>query len=186
MRLLFAAAALSLAGFGAQAQTTTDAMAPGGDPAKTIAQNVAESPVHTTLARGLEAAGLTATLAGAGPFTVFAPTDDVFATLPAGLVDEMLQPANKAELTTSLLCHVVEGQFVTNDLVEMKAAGKAGPDGVVIDTLGGCKLTVRLTEAGGVTVTDENGTVANVTVPDVLQANGVVHVIDAIMGPAGM
>ena len=180
---LFFAATLTLAGLGS---AFAQDMAPGGDPAKTIAQNVSESPVHTTLAKALGAAGLTETLGKAGPYTLLAPPDDVFAALPAGLLDEMLKPENKEALTTLLLCHVIDGALVSGNLSDMQAAGTAGSDGVILDTLGGCKLTVAPTTAGGITVTDENGAVANVLLPDVLQANGVVHVIDAVLKPVGM
>jgi uncharacterized surface protein with fasciclin (FAS1) repeats len=184
MKMLFAAVA-TVAGLGLGVAVAQD-MAPGGDPAKTIAQNVGESPVHTTLASALTAAGLTQTLGESGPFTLLAPPDDVFAALPAGALDEMLKPENKEALKTVLLCHVIDGALVSANLSDMQAAGTAGPEGVVVDTLGGCKLTIAPTDAGGITITDENGTVANVVLPDILQANGVVHVIDAIMKPVGM
>lgn len=190
MRMLFAAATLSMASLGggahAHAQAMMAEMATGGDPALTIAQNVAASPVHASLATSLDAAGLTETLSGTGPYTLLAPTDDAFAALEAGLLDTMLLPENKEALAGVLLCHVVDGALVTGDLAQMTADGTAGPEGVEIETRDGCVLTVQATPEGGVTVTDERGAVARVAVPDIMQANGVVHVLDTVLKPAGM
>src|SRR3954469_16709594 len=132
-----------------------------------------------TLVAAVKAAGLVETLSGPGPFTVLAPTNEAFAALPAGTVDTLLKPENKEMLSTILACHVIPAKALSTDIVSMVEAdgGKH-----VVDTVGGCKLTLEAKD-GKVTVTDENGMVANVTIPDVIQSNGVIHVIDAVLTP---
>jgi uncharacterized surface protein with fasciclin (FAS1) repeats len=146
---------------------------------KTIVENAANSADHTTLVAAVKAADLVETLSGAGPFTVFAPVNAAFAALPAGTVDNLLKPENKATLQTVLGCHVVPALAMSADVVKM-VADDGGQH--VVDTVGGCKLTLKA-DGGKVTVTDENGTVANVTIADVRQSNGVIHVIDAVLTP---
>ena len=146
---------------------------------KNIIENAVNSADHTTLVAAVKAAGLVETLSGPGPFTVLAPTNEAFAALPAGTVDTLLKPENKEMLSTILACHVIPAKALSTDIVGMIEADGGEH---VVDTVGGCKLTLK--SAGGkVTVTDENGTVANVTIPDVIQSNGVIHVIDAVLTP---
>ncbi|KIN71769.1 fasciclin domain-containing protein [Sulfitobacter guttiformis] len=146
---------------------------------KNIIENAVNSPIHTTLVAAVQAAGLVDTLQGEGPFTVFAPTDDAFAALPAGTVDTVLLPENKELLTQILTCHVVAA-----DAMSEAIGGMISDDGGmhVVPTLGGCMLEARM-DGDMITLTDENGTVATVTVADVKQSNGVIHVIDAVMLP---
>lgn len=146
---------------------------------KNIIENAVNSADHTTLVAAVKAAGLVETLSGPGPFTVLAPTNEAFAALPAGTVETLLKPENKETLSTILACHVIPAKALSTDIVGMVEAdgGKH-----VVDTVGGCKLTLEAKD-GKVTVTDENGTVANVTIPDVIQSNGVIHVIDAVLTP---
>lgn len=146
---------------------------------KNIVENAVNSADHTTLVAAVQAAGLVETLSGPGPFTVLAPVNAAFDALPAGTVETLLKPENKDMLTTILACHVIPSKALSSDIVSMVEAN--GGESVV-DTVGGCKLTLKAAE-GKVTVTDENGTVANVTIPDVIQSNGVIHVIDAVLTP---
>lgn len=136
-------------------------------PSKNIVENAAGSADHTTLVAAVKAAGLAETLSGAGPFTVFAPTNEAFAKLPAGAVDGLLKPESKAKLTGILTYHVVAGAVKAADL----------KDGQKIKTLQGEELTVGVKD-GKVTI---NG--ANVTIADVVSSNGVTHVIDAVLMP---
>lgn len=146
---------------------------------KTIVENAMNSQDHTTLVAAVQAAGLAETLQGEGPFTVFAPTNAAFEALPAGTVETLLRPENKEMLTTILTCHVVGANAMSADVQKMVAddGGKH-----VIDTLGGCKLTAEVKD-GMVTLTDETGGMATVTIADVKQSNGVIHVIDKVMMP---
>lgn len=146
---------------------------------KNIVENAVNSKDHTTLVAAVKAAGLVETLSGAGPFTVFAPTNEAFAALPAGTVDMLLKPENKDQLTKVLTCHVVGAKAMAADVMKMvKDDGGAHK----VKTVGGCELTLK-DEGGKVTVTDENGNVANVTIADVEQSNGVIHVIDKVLLP---
>ncbi len=146
---------------------------------KNIIENAVNSADHTTLVAAVTAAGLVETLSGAGPFTVLAPVNAAFDALPAGTVETLLKPENKEMLATILACHVIAAKALSTDIMSMAEAdgGKH-----VVDTVGGCKLTLEVKD-GMVTVTDENGTVATVTIADVLQSNGVIHVIDAVLTP---
>lgn len=146
---------------------------------KNIIENAVNSADHTTLVAAVQAAGLVETLSGEGPFTVLAPVNAAFDALPAGTVDTLLKPENKDMLSTILACHVIPAKALSTDIASMVA--EDGGEHVV-DTVGGCKLTLKDTD-GKITVTDENGTVANVTIPDVIQSNGVIHVIDAVLTP---
>ncbi len=154
----------------------------GGAPmlaTKNIVENAVNSKDHTTLVAAVKAAGLVETLEGKGPFTVLAPTNEAFAALPAGTVDTLLKPENKAMLAKILECHVIPAKALSKTIMAMT---KADGGTHVVDTVGGCKLT--LASAGGkVTVTDENGNVAHVTIADVVQSNGVIHVIDKVLLP---
>jgi uncharacterized surface protein with fasciclin (FAS1) repeats len=146
---------------------------------KNIIENAVNSADHTTLVAAVQAAGLVETLSGEGPFTVLAPVNAAFEALPEGTVDTLLKPENKEMLSTILACHVIPAKALSTDIV-----GMVEEDGGehVVDTVGGCKLTLKAAD-GKVTVTDENGTVANVTIADVIQSNGVIHVIDAVLTP---
>jgi uncharacterized surface protein with fasciclin (FAS1) repeats len=147
---------------------------------KNIIENAVNSADHTTLVAAVQAAGLVETLQGEGPFTVLAPTNEAFEALPEGTVETLLQPENKDQLTKILTCHVIPAKALSTDIVSMVEADGGEH---VVDTVGGCKLTLKAAD-GKVTVTDENGTVANVTIADVIQSNGVIHVIDAVLTPA--
>ena len=149
-------------------------------PSKNIIQNAVNSKDHTTLVAAVKAAGLVDTLEGAGPFTVFAPTNAAFAKLPAGTVDTLLKPENKATLTKVLTYHVVPGRMTATGL--MKAI-KDGEGEARLKTVAGDTLTVKQAGPGKLTVTDAKGDVANVTIADVLQSNGVIHVIDTVLLP---
>jgi uncharacterized surface protein with fasciclin (FAS1) repeats len=149
-------------------------------PSKNIVQNAVNSKDHTTLVAAVKAAGLVSTLEGAGPFTVFAPTNGAFAKLPAGTVDTLLKPENKATLTKVLTYHVVAGRMTAASL--MKAV-KDGEGEAHLKTVAGEDLTVKQAGPGKLTVTDAKGDVANVTIADVLQSNGVIHVVDTVLLP---
>ena len=154
----------------------------GGAPmlaSKDIIDNAVNSKDHTTLVAAVKAAGLVETLKGPGPFTVFAPTNAAFAALPAGTVDTLLKPENKATLTTVLTYHVVAGKWDAAAIGKMIADGKGM---ATIKTVSGGTLTAKASGMG-VTVTDEKGGTANVTIADVYQSNGVIHVIDKVLLP---
>ncbi|RJT31363.1 fasciclin domain-containing protein [Mesorhizobium waimense] len=146
---------------------------------KNIIENAVNSKDHTTLVAAVKAAGLVDTLQSAGPFTVFAPTNEAFAALPAGTVETLLKPENKDKLTKVLTCHVIGAKALAADVTKM-----VNDDGGAhkAKTAGGCELTLKA-DGGKVTVTDENGNVANVTIADVEQSNGVIHVIDKVLLP---
>lgn len=148
-------------------------------PSKTIVQNASKAKNLTTLVAAVGAAGLVDTLSGPGPFTVFAPTNAAFAALPAGTVDTLLKPENKATLTKILTCHVVAGKVMAKAVIGMV---KADGGSHSVKTVGGCMLTFKV-NGKKVTVTDEKGGVATVTTADVVQSNGVVHVIDKVLLP---
>jgi uncharacterized surface protein with fasciclin (FAS1) repeats len=148
-------------------------------PSKNIIENAVNSADHTTLVAAVKAAGLVETLMGDGPFTVFAPTNAAFAALPAGTVDALLMEENKATLVKILTCHVVASEAMSSAIHKM--ADDAG--GVFeLETVGGCTLKVQYS-GDAITIWDENGNSANVTMPDVDQSNGVIHVIDAVLLP---
>ena len=178
-----AAAALALVTFGATAQMggMKDPMVGGAEmfPSKTIVANALNSPIHTTLVAAVKAAGLVDTLNSPGPFTVFAPTNDAFAKLPAGTVDTLVKPENKATLTKILTYHVVPGRLSAKDI----AAGiKAGGGKYEMTTVEGGKLTATMS-GKNIMLTDEKGGMATVTTANVFQSNGVIHVIDTVLMP---
>lgn len=146
---------------------------------KTIVENAVNSPIHTTLVAAVTAAGLVETLSGPGPFTVFAPTDAAFAALPAGTVESLVRPENKATLTTILTYHVVAGRVTAADVIGLIEQGGGS---AAITTVSGDTLTASLRD-GSVILTDENGGIATVTQADVFQSNGVIHVTDAVSLP---
>ena len=148
-----------------------------------LAQDIVDTAVKAgnfkTLVAAVQAAGLVDTLKGPGPFTVFAPTNAAFAALPAGTVDTLLKPENKATLTKVLTYHVVAGKWDAAAISKMIADGKGM---ATIKTVSGGTLTAKASGMG-VTVTDEKGGVANVTLADVYQSNGVIHVVDKVLLP---
>ncbi len=165
------------------AQSATANPMVGGAPMmanKNIVENASASKDHTTLVTAIKAAGLVETLQGAGPFTVFAPTNAAFAKLPAGTVENLVKPENKATLSKILTCHVVSAKAMSAAVAKMITDGKGSAE---VKTVGGCTLTAKMPMAGKITLTDENGGVASVTIADVQQSNGVIHVIDTVVLP---
>ena len=148
-------------------------------PTKNIVENAVNSKDHTTLVVAVGAAGLVETLKSAGPFTVFAPTNEAFAKLPKGTVEFLLKPENLKTLQTILTYHVVAGKMNAKDIAK---AIKAGNGKATMKTVSGGTLTAWM-EGKNVMITDENGKSAMVTIADVNQSNGVIHVIDAVVTP---
>ncbi len=148
-------------------------------PTKDIVDNAVNSKDHTTLVAAVKAAGLVDTLKGKGPFTVFAPTNAAFAALPAGTVNTLLKPENKPALTKILTYHVVAGKVLAADLVKMINDGKGK---ATLKTVAGGSLMATM--AGNVvTLTDEKDGMGHVTIADVVQSNGVIHVVDKVLLP---
>lgn len=145
-------------------------------PTRNIVENASLSADHTTLVAAVKAAGLADILAGPGPVTIFAPTNDAFAALPAGTVEMLLKPENKSELVSVLLGHAVPGSVTSTDLVQLINAGGGS---ATVTTIGGGMLTATLVD-GMVKLTDPKGRVATVTQADVMQSNGVIHVTDMV------
>ncbi|MET0625825.1 MAG: fasciclin domain-containing protein [Pyrinomonadaceae bacterium] len=185
--LVLAAAVSATFALGASAQmmgggTSNNNPTVGGAPmykTKNIVENAMNSADHTTLVAAVKAAGLVETLQGKGPFTVFAPTNDAFGKLPAGTVETLVKPENKAMLTGILTYHVVAGKYDAKKLMQLikKGGGQA-----MLKTVSGGTLTARMNGAG-VTLTDEKGGSSNVTIADVMQSNGVIHVVDTVLMP---
>lgn len=148
-------------------------------PNKTIVENAVNSKDHTTLVAAVKAAGLVDTLNSKGPFTVFAPTNEAFAKLPAGTVDTLVQPAHKADLTKILTYHVVPG---THTAKQLMADAKMHGGKTMLKTVQGEALTIMLHD-GKLWVMDAKGGKAAVTIVDVMQANGVIHVVDTVLMP---
>lgn len=164
---------------GAEAQGTVMVGGAAMYPTRNIVENAVNSADHTTLVAAVTAAGLAPTLSGPGPFTVFAPTNAAFAKLPAGTVDTLVQPANRATLTKILTYHVVPGRVSAADLT---AQIRAGGGQARLTTVEGGTLTASVRN-GSVILTDEMGGVATVTQADVFQSNGVIHVTDTVSMP---
>jgi uncharacterized surface protein with fasciclin (FAS1) repeats len=179
---------LMLAAMAALAATSLTAIAQKKDPnvggapmypSKTIVANAVNSPIHKTLVAAVKAAGLVDTLNSPGPFTVFAPTDDAFAKLPAGTVDHLVQPENKATLTKILTYHVVSGTYSTSRLKhDIKKSGGT----LKLKTVEGDDLTFTM-DNGMIKITDDKGGSAMITTADVYQSNGVIQVIDSVLMP---
>ena len=142
-------------------------------PSKNIIQNAVNSKDHTTLVAAVKAAGLVDTLQGPGPFTVFAPTNTAFGKLPAGTVETLVKPENKATLTKILTYHVVPGKLAASDL----------KDGMKLKTAEGEQLSVKLQD-GKTWIVDAKGGTSMVTISNVNQSNGVIHVVDTVLMPA--
>jgi uncharacterized surface protein with fasciclin (FAS1) repeats len=176
------AGVMTLASVGAMAQMgDKDPMVGGAAmyPTKNIIENAVNSKDHTTLVAAVKAAGLVDTLEGTGPFTVFAPTNEAFDKLPAGTVDTLLKPENKATLVKILTYHVVSGKLSAKDIAELikKGKGKA-----TLTTVEGGTLTASKKD-GKIVLTDEKGGMSTVTIANVFQSNGVIHVIDTVLMP---
>jgi uncharacterized surface protein with fasciclin (FAS1) repeats len=187
VKTIVAVGAISAAAFGAAttalmaAQPETTVMVGGAPmfPSKTIVDNAVNSKDHTTLVAAVKAAGLVDTLKGPGPFTVFAPVNTAFEKLPAGTVETLLKPENKKTLTGVLTYHVVAGRFSADELMQ-KASGGA----FTLKTVQGGTLTVEKLSDSALSVTDSKGGKANITISNVLQSNGVIHVIDGVLLPS--
>jgi uncharacterized surface protein with fasciclin (FAS1) repeats len=168
LRILTIAALLVAAPALAQEKTKTVGGAPMF-PSKNIVENAVNSKDHTTLVAAVKAAGLVDTLAGSGPFTVFAPTNKAFGKLPKGTVETLVKPENKATLTGILTYHVVPGRLTASDLMAQVQQG-------------GGKAMLRTVE--GDSITDTKGNKSMVTIADVMQSNGVIHVVDSVLLPS--
>jgi uncharacterized surface protein with fasciclin (FAS1) repeats len=178
---LFAAALAAGVAFAAPAFAEMTTMVGGAPmyPSKNIVENAVHSKDHTTLVAAVKAAGLVDTLEGAGPFTVFAPTNAAFARLPAGTVETLLKPENKAQLTSVLTYHVVPGRLTAQDIdgLIQQGGGKA-----MLKTVEGEDLTFERMN-GHIWVIDAKGDKAEVTIPNVMQSNGVIQVINKVLLP---
>ena len=148
-------------------------------PSKNIVENAVNSKDHTTLVAAVKAAGLVETLQSAGPFTVFAPTNSAFEKLPPGTVDNLVKPENKATLTKILTYHVVSGRL---DSKELMMWAKKGNGTTELKTVSGGKLWIMQND-GKLWLKDEKGNTSQITIKDVYQSNGVIHVIDTVMMP---
>ena len=146
---------------------------------KNIVENAVNSKDHTTLVAAVQAAGLVDTLKSAGPFTVFAPVNSAFAALPAGTVEMLLKPENKATLTKILTYHVIAGNYSSKDIAK---AIKKGKGKATFTTVAGGKLTAMM-KGTSLVLTDEKGGMSTVTIADVKQSNGVIHVVDTVLMP---
>jgi uncharacterized surface protein with fasciclin (FAS1) repeats len=179
--LLVAAPVAAMAQMSNMSSMASDPMVGGAAmyPSKNIVQNAVNSKDHTTLVAAVKAAGLVPTLEGAGPFTVFAPTNEAFDALPSGTVSTLLEPANKPTLTKILTYHVVSGKYDTDDLKALIAKGNGT---AMLPTVAGPDLT--FTQDGqNVDVTDAKGDVAQITISDVNQSNGVIQVVNKVLLP---
>ncbi len=180
-KLVSATAVVALA-LGAGAMAAMDPMVGGAPmyPTKNIVENAVNSKDHTTLVAAVKAAGLVQTLEERGPFTVFAPTNEAFAALPAGTIDTLLKPENKAQLAKILTYHVVPGRYTAMSLdhaIKTTAGGR-----VSLKTAEG-ELLVAAESGDTLTITDQKGNTARVTIPDVYQSNGVIMVVDKVLMP---
>jgi uncharacterized surface protein with fasciclin (FAS1) repeats len=167
----------------AQAKMTPGTVMVGGMamyPAKNIVENAVNSKDHTTLVAAVKAASLVETLQGKGPFTVFAPVNDAFENLPAGTVETLLKPENKAMLSKVLTYHVVAGNLTAEKIM---AAIKAGKGTATLKTVSGGTLKAMMNGPKNVVLMDESGNVASISTYDVTQSNGVIHVIDKVLLP---
>lgn len=177
---VFAAALLSVnTAFAGSKEKTVMVGGAAMYPSKNIVENAVNSKDHTTLVAAVKAAGLVETLQGDGPFTVFAPTNAAFNMLPAGTVDNLLKPENKGTLTSVLTYHVVSGKWDANDLMKMV---KDGNGKAMVKTVQGEELTI-MQNGKALWVMDAKGNKAKVTISDVNQKNGVIHVIDHVLMP---
>lgn len=182
---LFSLAFVALFSFGAtttvSAQKAKTVMVGGAAmyPTKNIVENAVNSKDHTTLVAAVKAAGLVETLQSAGPFTVFAPTNEAFDKLPKGTVETLVKPENKATLTKILTYHVVAGRMTAADLAK---AIKTGGGKATLKTVQGGTLTAMM-KGKNIELKDEKGGISTVTIADVLQSNGVIHVVNTVLMP---
>ena len=149
-------------------------------PLKNIIENAVNSKDHTTLVAAVKAAGLVETLQGKGPFTVFAPVNNAFEDLPTGTVENLLKPENKSTLGSVLTYHVIPGKVTYDDLI---TAIKKGKGNTSMKTVQGQELTFMMNGMHNITVKDATGSIANITTYDVMQSNGVIHVLDKVVMP---
>lgn len=163
----------------AQSEKTVQVGGAAMYPSKNIIENAVNSKDHTTLVAAVKAAGLVETLQGAGPFTVFAPTNEAFNKLPKGTVETLLKPENKSKLTGILTYHVIAGKLDSKALAEKIKAGNGMAE---LTTVSGGKLWVMV-QGKQVVLKDENGGMSTVTIKDVYQSNGVIHVINSVVLP---
>jgi uncharacterized surface protein with fasciclin (FAS1) repeats len=179
-RFIGAACVIAL-GFGA-ATASADVMVGGGAmlPQRNIVQNAANSQDHTTLVTAVKAAGLADTLQGKGPFTVFAPVNAAFAALPAGTVESLLKPENKATLAKVLTYHVVPGRLTATDLDRLIKLGNGTAE---LTTASGGRLWIMKNGERNITIKDEAGAIADISIYDVMQSNGVIHSVDRVLMP---
>ena len=182
LRVLAISAMLSVSAVAGTAAYAENPMVGGAAMSETkdIIDNAVNSADHTTLVAAVQAAGLVETLKGAGPFTVFAPTNEAFAMLPAGTVDTLLKPENKATLTGVLTYHVVAGKILSTDLVKL-ITDNGGTFKAA--TVAGGELSFAI-EGDKVVITDVAGGKSTVTIADVVQSNGVIHVVDHVLLPS--
>jgi len=180
LRLLIGVLALTLIGVSMVA-AQQDPMVGGAAmfPTKDIVDNAVNSADHTTLVAAVKAAGLVDTLKSAGPFTVFAPTNEAFDKLPAGTVDTLLKPENKDMLTKILTYHVVAGRLSAGDIKKMIKAGNGKAE---LKTVSGGSLWA-MEHGGKIMLQDEKGGMSTITIPNVFQSNGVIHVVDTVVMP---
>jgi uncharacterized surface protein with fasciclin (FAS1) repeats len=148
-------------------------------PTKNIVENAVNSADHTTLVAAVKAAGLVETLESPGPFTVFAPTNEAFAKLPAGTVENLLKPENKDMLTKILTYHVVTGRL---SAVDLRKQIKEGNGEATLKTVSGGTLTAMM-QGKNIVLKDEKGDISTITIPNVFQSNGVIHVVDTVVLP---
>ena len=179
IRTSLAALALVLGGSAAYAKGNPMVGGAAMYPTKTIVENAVNSKDHTTLVAAVQAAGLAETLSGPGPFTVFAPTNAAFAKLPAGTVDTLVKPENKATLTSILTYHVVSGTMTSKDIAK---AIRAGHGKATLTTVQGEPLTASMM-GNRLMLRDAKGGTSMVTIKDVMQSNGVIHVVDTVLMP---
>ena len=190
MKIYIAFAALALVGAAAPVPASAQMMAGanktvmvGGAPmypSRNIVQNAVNSKDHTTLVAAVKAAGLVDTLQGPGPFTVFAPTNKAFGKLPKGTVETLVKPENKTKLTGILTYHVVSGRYTAQDLMSLVSRGGGQ---AMLATANGEQLTITQSGRSRLVVTDRKGDQAIITIPNVLQSNGVIHVVDTVLVP---
>ncbi|WP_046244032.1 fasciclin domain-containing protein [Hymenobacter terrenus] len=167
----------------AQATMTPGTVMVGGEamyPTKNIVANAVNSKDHTTLVTAVKAAGLVETLQGKGPFTVFAPTNTAFNALPAGTVETLVKPESKATLTKILTYHVVAGNMTAD---KIKSAIKSGKGSATLKTVSGGTLTAMMNGPENIVLKDEKSGISTISTYDVIQSNGVIHVIDSVLMP---
>ncbi len=182
MKRMFAVLLLSIMAIAGTALAGDKNPVVGGQPMypnKDIIDNAVNSADHTTLVAAVKAAGLVETLKGAGPFTVFAPTNEAFQKLPAGTVETLLKPENKEMLVKILTYHVVAGRLSAD---ELKKEIRAGHGQATLKTVSGGTL-IAMMQGSNIVLKDETGGMSTVTIPNVFQSNGVIHVVDAVVLP---